>query len=117
VIAIQRIKCIVTDSPMVCLSLGTCIWSYSRALIIQLTIDANRPFPLDLPLLANSPAMNMAMTLTVVTLIGVVASVMALVREKEDGWYLGLVTLVLNVSVWWYSMSVIEWERSSFWDS
>lgn len=102
---------------MVCLSLGTCVWSYSRALIYQLTMDANRPFPLDLPLLANSAAMNTVITLTLITLIGVVASVLALLREKEDGWYVGLVTLVLNVSAWWYAMSVIEWERPSIWDS
>jgi hypothetical protein len=111
-IALQKIKAIFADSPLVWLSLITCLWSFMRAIIYHLRMGS-RPSPLDLPWLTDSPIateMNMVVTLTLIALIGVGAAVAALLRDKEQAWHLSLLMIVLNTTVWWYAISQLEWE-------
>jgi len=44
-----------------------------------------------------------------VALVGVGAAIGALLRDKEEAWYISLVTMVLNAAVWWYALSQLEW--------
>jgi hypothetical protein len=54
--------------------------------------------------------------LTLVTLVGAIAGIAALQRHREQAWYLGFVTVVLNVAAWWLRVMQIDWAaiRSSF---
>lgn len=107
--ALQNIKGFFADSPLIGLSLITCCWSYLRALLYQQKITS---LPLDLPLISASRTateMNMTVTLTLVALIGVGAVLLALHRDKEEAWYIGLVTIFINIVAWWYALSQLNW--------
>lgn len=107
--AIQNIKGLFATSPLICLSVITCCWSYIRALLYQQKITSGL---LDLPLVSASRTateMNMAVTLTLVTFIGVGAALLALRRDKEQGWYIGLATIFINIVAWCYALSQLNW--------
>lgn len=90
----QNLKATFTESPLVWLSLITCLWLFVRAIIFQFEIAPNRPSLLEL---------------TLVALIGVGAAIGALLRDKEQAWYIGLITMVLNAAAWCYALSQLEW--------
>jgi hypothetical protein len=53
--------------------------------------------------------LNMAITLTLVALIGIGAALIGIYREKEQSRYISLVTVVLNAVGWWYAVSQQNW--------
>lgn len=89
-----------TDSPALWLSLICCCWAYVRIVLYQFGISSRAPL----------------VELTLVALIGVVAGLGALQRDREQIWYLGLVTMGLNVMAWWLRLMQVDWAaiRSSF---
>jgi hypothetical protein len=93
-IALQDLKAVFTDSPMAWLSLITCLWLFVRAVIYRLQIASSRPSLLEL---------------TLVALIGGGAAVVALLRDNEQAWYIGVITLILNAAALWYAISQLEW--------
>ena len=54
--------------------------------------------------------------ITLVSLVGVIAGLVALRRNREQGWYLGLVAVALNVTAWWLRLMQVDWAaiRSAF---
>ena len=105
----HKVKVVFVESPLVLLSLLTCCWTYIRALLYRQKITS---LPLDLPLFTDwrmATELNMAATLTLVALIGVGAAVVALNREKEQAWYISLVTIILNALAWLYAMGQLNW--------
>jgi hypothetical protein len=55
--------------------------------------------------IADSPAMWVSL-----------AGVATLHRSRESGWYLGVVSVALNVTAWWLRLMQIDWAaiRSAF---
>ena len=47
--------------------------------------------------------------LTLLAVIGVAAAIRAVPRDKEQAWYLGIVTAGLNAVAWWYAVSHLSW--------
>lgn len=87
----QTLKGVLVESPLVSLSIITCLWLFIRAIIYQMKLASGRPSLLEL---------------TLVALSGIVA---ALFRDKEQAWYLSLFTIALNTAAWWYAVSQLEW--------
>lgn len=98
--ALREIRSAIADSPVMWLSLACCCWCYVRILLYQLAIN-NRASLVETTLIA---------------LVGSIAGLVALRRDRELGWYLGLVTVALNVSVWWLRLMQVDWAaiRSAF---
>jgi hypothetical protein len=87
-------------SPMVIFALGACAWSFGRLTIYRAGIPLRRPAPFDIPFFSGSPVsteFNVAFTLTLLTVAGVVASVVAIFRNRDAWRYFGMVTLALNL--------------------
>ncbi len=108
---LHNLKALFADSPLVCLSIITCCWSYFRALLYKQNIGAKGWLRLDLPLFSASgigTEVNMAVTLTLVALVGVIAAVVALNRDEERDWLFSLVTIILNGAAWWYAVSQLN---------
>ena len=83
-----------THSPFIWLSLITSLWLFLRTVIYRAGPDS---------------ASIALVELTIVLLVGVGAAVTALLRDREEAWYIGLVTMVLNVAAWWYAVSQLDW--------
>ena len=47
--------------------------------------------------------------MTLVALVGAIAGVAALRRNREPGWYLGVLTVALNVTAWWLRLMQVDW--------
>ena len=47
--------------------------------------------------------------LTLVTLLGALTALIAIVRDREQAWYLGFVPMVLNGAVWWLGLMQVNW--------
>ncbi|HEX9001371.1 MAG TPA: hypothetical protein VGB07_15805 [Blastocatellia bacterium] len=106
------IKKLFIRSPWVIFAMATCTWSFSRLLIYRARIGPSRPAPFDIPVLTLSPVAteyNIGFTLSIFTVAGIIASVVALSR-KQEGWrYLGLMTLALNLAAWWWMTTLVGW--------
>lgn len=93
-ILFQNLRASLTESPLVCLSLATCVWLLLRAVIYHYSLGSGLPALLEL---------------TIVALIGVGAALGAVLRENEQGWYIGLGTIVLNGVSWWLAVDQLDW--------
>jgi hypothetical protein len=93
-IALQNLRASFTESPLVGLSLVTCLWLFFRTVIYHSRLVSGRPSLIEL---------------TMVALVGVGAAIGALLREREQGWYISLVTMALNGVAWWYALSQLDW--------
>ena len=97
------------ESPFVLLSLLTCCWLYFRTLLYDKGVSS---LLLDLPLFTDSRLaneMNLAVTLTLFAFIGIGAGIAALYRDKEQAWYICLVMIGLNCTIWCYALSQLNW--------
>ena len=81
---------------MVWLSLVTTVWLFLRAVFYHSKLIPN---------------LSSLMELTLVALVGVVAAIVALLREKEQAWYISIVTMALNAVAWWYTLSQFDWSH------
>ncbi len=79
---------------MVWLSLVTSMWLFLRAIFYHSKLTSGRPSLLEL---------------TLVALIGVGAAIGAMLREKEQAWYISIMTMALNAAAWWYGLSQFDW--------
>jgi len=51
---------------------------------------------------------NMAFTLSVITVVGIVTAMIGLIR-REKYWRVGFVTIALNIAAWWWTSRLTEW--------
>ena len=101
-----------SKSPLILISLITCSWSLIRGCLYKWQIGPRRPSPFDLPLLTYSPVAteyNLAFTLSLITLIGVLAAIIGLCRKKETLRFWGLLILVLNLLAYWWATGMVAW--------
>jgi len=97
---LREIRSAIADSPAMWLSLTCCCWCYVRVILYQFGVTSRASF----------------VEMTVVALVGAIAGVTALQGNREQGWYLGLVTVILNVSAWWLRLMQVDWRaiRAAF---
>ena len=91
--ALRAIRSAVGDSPAMWLSLGCCSWCYGRVMLYQF----------------GNTCRAALVEITQVSLVGVIAGLVALRRNREQGWYLGLVAVALNVTAWWLRLMQVDW--------
>jgi hypothetical protein len=98
--ALKEIRSAIADSPVLWWSLACCCWGYVRVSLYQLGMTSRASL----------------VEMTLVALIGAIAGLAALRRNREEGWYLGVVAVALNVSAWWLRLMQVDWGaiRSSF---
>jgi hypothetical protein len=99
-------------SPLFIVSLMTSGWCVVRGLLYKWQIGPTRPSPFDVPLLNLSPVAteyNLAITLSLIALIGVAAASIGLCRRKEALRWWCLPALALNLLAYWWAVSMVEW--------
>jgi hypothetical protein len=95
--SLRQLKAVLTESPLVLLSVGTCLWVFVR-----------ESAPDFLPVFARPSFFE----LTMVAVVGICAGFGGLLRKSEQGWYLALLAMILNGVCWWYAFSRIDWGPS-----
>ncbi len=111
-IRLGKTKEIFFKSPMIFLSSISCGWLLIRITIYLLKVGPTEPSPFDFPFFRLSPVAteyNMTFTLTWVTLVGIVTALIGLLRKKEKWRLLGIVTLLLNIVLWYWASSLTLW--------
>ena|SRR5581483_2303000 len=90
---LREIRSAIADSPAIWLSLTCCCWCYVRVILYQFGVTSRAAF----------------VEMTVIALVGAIAGVTALQGNREQGWYLGLVTVALNATAWWLRLMQVDW--------
>jgi hypothetical protein len=110
---LQNIKRRFGDSPLIGISIIACLFSVIRLILYRLRIPLTRPAPFDFPFFSDySPVateINMTLTLSLITLIGMGAALGGLLRKKEKWRYFGVLTLALNLGAWWWMSRLLDW--------
>jgi len=90
------------------------LWTIIRGVVYQARIVPKRALPIDLPFMTLSPVAaeyNIALTLFLVTLLGIVAAA-ALFAHKGKWRYWAVGTFIFNILAYWYSLRLVEWAIS-----
>jgi len=97
---LRAMRAAIADSPVMWVSLSCCCWCYVRVMLYQVEVTSRASL----------------VEITLIALCGVIAGLAALRRSREQGWYLGLVTVALNVTAWWLRLMQVDWAaiRSAF---
>jgi hypothetical protein len=89
----KKAESAIRDSPAFWVSIVCCSWVYIRVMLYELEIDSRASLA----------------ELTLVALIGAAAALIGLLRDREQAWYLNVVTMVLNSVAWWLGVVQVNW--------
>ena len=90
----EKLGSVLKESPAIWSSIVCCCWAYIRIMLYVLGISGSRASLEEL---------------TLVTLLGAVTALIAILRDREQAWYLGGVTMVLNGAAWWLGLMQVNW--------